>query len=73
MSFRQEAGDGEGSVCKMVDIYCSATNRFTHLLLHLGKLLSQAAIFPSSWSRAPELLNARSALTCVQVPRGDIF
>ena len=34
MSFRQEEGDeGEGSVCKMVDIYCSATNRFLHLLI----------------------------------------
>merc|ERR1719430_2035024 len=50
--YRQEAGEGEGSVCKMVDIYCSATN---------------------SWSRAPELLNARSALACAQVPRGEIF
>ena len=28
MSFRQEAGEGEGNVCNMVDIYCSATNRF---------------------------------------------
>ena len=40
MCFRQEAGEVEGSVCKMVDIYCSATNRFLHLLI-LGKLLSQ--------------------------------
>ena len=33
MSFRQEAGEDEGSVCNMVDIYCSATNRFLHLLI----------------------------------------
>ena len=45
MSFRQEAGEVEGSVCKMVDIYCSATNRFLHLLLHLVKLLSQVQSF----------------------------
>jgi len=50
--YRQEAGEGEGSVCNLVDIYCSATN---------------------SWTRAPELLTARSALACVQLPRGDIF
>ena len=39
MSFRQEAGEDEGSVCKLVDIYCSATNRFLHLLSYLAQQL----------------------------------
>jgi hypothetical protein len=70
MSFRQKAGDGEGNVCNMVDIYCSATNRFLNLFI-FGK--ATETIFSSSWTRAPELLTAKSALTCVQVPRGAIF
>ena len=70
MSFRQKAGDGEGNVCNMVDIYCSATNRFLNLFI-FGQ--ATETIFSSSWTRAPELLTAKSALTCVQVPRGAIF
>ena len=74
MSFRQEEGEGEGSVCKMVDIYCSATNRFLHLLI-IGRATEPSCqvISASSWTRAPALLTARSALACVQVPRGEIF
>ncbi len=74
MSFRQKAGDGKGNVCNMVDIYCSATNRFLNLFI-FGQ--ATETIFSSSWTRAPELLTAKSALACVQVPlqvpRGDIF
>ena len=70
MSFRQEAGDGEGNVCNMVDIYCSATNRFLNLFI-FGQ--ATEPIFASSWTRAPELLTAKAGLACVQVPRGDIF
>ena len=65
MSFRQEAGDGEGNVCNQVDIYCSATNRFLNLFI-FGETTDP--IFATSWTRAPELLTAKSALACVQVP-----
>ena len=54
----------------MVDIYCSATNRF---ISGQPTEPSCKAIFSSSWTRAPELLTARSALACVRVPRGEIF
>ena len=71
MSFRQKAGDGEGNVCNMVDIYCSATNRFLNLFI-FGQ--ATETIFSSSWTRAPELLTAKSALAYdVQVPRGAMF
>ena len=63
MSFRQKAGDGKGKVCNMVDIYYSATNRFLNLWNN----------FSSSRTRASELLTAKSALACVQVPMGAIF
>ena len=65
-----QAGDGEGNVCNMVDIYCSATNRFLNLFI-FGK--ATETIFSSSWTRVPELLTAKSALAYVQVPRGAMF
>ena len=67
MSFRQKA---EGNVCNMVDIYCSATNRFLNLFI-FGQ--ATETIFSSSWTRVPELLTAKSALAYVQVPRGAMF
>ena len=56
MSFRQKAGDGKGNVCNMVDIYCSATNRFLNLFI-FGQ--ATETIFSSSQTRAPELLTAK--------------
>ena len=57
-----------------VEQYNSATNRFLHLLI-IGRATEPSCqvISASSWTRAPELLTARSALACVQVPRGEIF
>ena len=54
MSFRQEEGEGEGSVCKMVDIYCSATNRFLHLLI-FGQATQSQVIKQSLLAAGPEL------------------
>ena len=68
-------GDVEGSVCNMVDVYCSASNKFVPLL-SFGqdvKMARSKADFESRWSRGSELVTARSALACLTVPRGDIF
>ena len=56
MIFRQEAGEGEGSVCNLVDIYCSATNRFLHLLI-FGQVVTSQVVKQSLLPAGPGLRN----------------